>query len=142
MNEGKRSSGRYQSRGRGSSPASSRQRSATVSGDVPPSTAGKTSFELIESVLKGALRQCGLDQDIARYRFVTHWSEIVGESIAERTRPECIRQGQLVVRVLDSVWAQELSFRRDAILKRLQRFLDSGEIVSDIRFYVGTLPAR
>lgn len=104
-----------------------------------PVAVAKTSFEGIEAVLKSALHQYGIDEDIARYRFVNHWSEIVGESIAQRTRPECIRNGQLVVRVVDSTWAQELSFRREAILKRLQRFLGADETVTDVRFYVGAL---
>lgn len=91
--------------------------------------------ELLASALKGL----GLDEKIARYRFVTHWREIVGPEIASRTRPECLRNGALVVRVTSSAWAQELSFQKGTILKRLAKFLDAKDLVEDINFYVGEI---
>jgi predicted nucleic acid-binding Zn ribbon protein len=94
----------------------------------------------ILQVLERALQRNGLDKDIARYRFVTSWTEIVGKDVARRTRPECLRSGALVVRVANSAWAQELSFRKEVILKRLQRFIGSDEVVDDVHFYVGELP--
>ena len=63
----------------------------------------------------------------------------MGEEIAKRTRPECIRKDALVVRVANSAWAQELSFQKDVILARLMRFLSGDTPVSDILFYVGDL---
>lgn len=92
-----------------------------------------------EKVLALALKKYGIDKDIARYKFVLHWKEIVGEEIAKRTRPECIRKNALVVRVSSSTWAQELGFQKDVILGRLKRFLSSDLAVTDIHFYVGDL---
>ena len=92
-----------------------------------------------EKVLALALKKYGLDKDIARYKFVLHWKEIVGEEIAKRTRPECIRKNALVVRVSSSTWAQELGFQKDIILARLKKFLSGDAAVSDIQFYVGDL---
>lgn len=93
----------------------------------------------IMDVLNRALARNGLDKDIARYRFVTQWHEIVGRSIAARTRPECLRNGSLVVRVESSAWAQELSFRKEVILSRLKKFIGSEEVVDDVYFYVADL---
>jgi predicted nucleic acid-binding Zn ribbon protein len=90
----------------------------------------------IEQILRSALRTSGLDKEITRYQFVLHWPEIVGPEIAKRTAPECIRAGALVVRVADSAWAQELSFQKDIILKRLKKFLRHDEDVRDVMFYV------
>jgi len=92
-----------------------------------------------EKVLALALKKYGIDKDIARYKFVLHWKEIVGEEIAKRTRPECIRKDALVVRVVNSSWAQELGFQKEVILGRLKRFLAHETAVSDIQFYVGDL---
>ncbi len=92
-----------------------------------------------EKVLALALKKYGIDKDIARYKFVLHWKEIVGEEIAKRTRPECIRKDALVVRVANSAWAQELGFQKDVILARLKKFLSGDGAVSDIQFYVGDL---
>ena len=90
----------------------------------------------IQQVLERALAKFGLDKEIARYRFVMHWKEIVGEEIAKRAKPECIRNRALVVRVTDSAWAQELSFQKKIILARLKKFLGKDDIVDDVHFYV------
>ena len=89
------------------------------------------------SVLNSVLKRYGLDREIARYQFVLKWEEIVGKEIARRTRPECLRGGSLVVRVSNSVWAQELSFYKPVILNRLKKHLPVGEMVKDLTFYVG-----
>ena len=93
----------------------------------------------IQKVLESALKQYGIGDDIARYQFVLHWKDIVGEEIAKRSTPDSLRSKTLVVRVKDSAWAQELSFQKDVILKRLQRFLSDGQSVEDIMFYVAWL---
>jgi predicted nucleic acid-binding Zn ribbon protein len=98
----------------------------------------------IQAVLSSALSKFGLDKEIARYEFVLRWPEIVGQGIAARTKPECIRNGALVVRVCNSAWCQELSFRKDAILQRLNKMAaatGSGdqELVHDVQFYVGDI---
>ncbi|RIL12353.1 MAG: hypothetical protein DCC75_00635 [Proteobacteria bacterium] len=90
----------------------------------------------IDKVLERVLKRTGMDRDLARYRFVRHWEEIVGGEIAKRTRPECLRQGALVVRVSNSAWAQELSFHKEVIIKRLNKFLGEQDAVSDVQFYV------
>lgn len=95
-----------------------------------------------EQVLRGALSRLGLDREIARYRFVLHWADIVGDEIAQRATPECIKNRVLVVRVSDSSWAQELSFQKRAILTRLKRHLNADEVIDDVIFYVaGSRPA-
>ena len=98
---------------------------------APPDTA--------ESVLTKTLKKYRLDKDIARYQFVLKWREIVGDEIAKRTRPECIRGGALIVCVCDSVWAQELTFQKDVILKRLRQYVREDDVVRDIRFRVGNI---
>ena len=93
----------------------------------------------VRAVLASALRQTGLEERIARYNFMLRWPEIVGEEIARRTRPEYIRGRCLIVRVVDSVWAQELSFHKQAILVRLRRHMEEGEMLDDVAFVVGEM---
>lgn len=93
-------------------------------------------FSKVGATLSGLLSRYNLDSEIARYDFVLHWPEIVGEEVAKRTRPECIRGGTLVIAVQNSVWAQELTFNKRVILSRLQNRLPNEEVVSDIAFYV------
>ncbi|MCO6430602.1 MAG: DUF721 domain-containing protein [Deltaproteobacteria bacterium] len=96
-------------------------------------------FESANKVLASALKQFGLENDFARYKFILHWREIVGEQIASRTRPECLTRQILVVRVRDSAWAQELVFQKEIILGRLRKFLGEDAPVNDIHFYVGPI---
>ena len=93
----------------------------------------------MNSFLQGLLASYGLDRQIARYQFVTRWAEIMGDEIAQRTRPECIRGNCLIVRVSDSVWAQEISFRRIEILNRLKRTVPELDQIGDLRVYVAPL---
>lgn len=95
-----------------------------------------TKPTLVGNVLQSVLKDKGLDQQIARYQFVTKWEQIVGREIALRTKPECIRNNCLVIRVSDSAWAQELSFQKPVLLKRLRRYMDSETALRDIQFYV------
>jgi predicted nucleic acid-binding Zn ribbon protein len=99
----------------------------------------RKSPEKAQKILTLALKKFGIDKDIARYKFVLHWREIVGDDVAERSRPECFRNGALVVRVSSSTWAQELSFQKDAILRRLKAFVGSEMEVNDVQFYVADL---
>ncbi|NMC64490.1 MAG: DUF721 domain-containing protein [SAR324 cluster bacterium] len=93
----------------------------------------------VEDILNSALKRFGLDEKIARYSFVSKWPEIVGEEIAKRSKPECIRGKCLVVKVIDSVWAQELSFHKQAIITRLKRHLKDKDLLEDVAFHVGEL---
>ena len=90
-----------------------------------------------QEILRSALRTVGIDREMARYNFVLKWHEIVGEKLAMITRPECLRQDTLVVRVKDSTWAQELSFLKPMILKRLAKYVEPGDRINDVMFYVG-----
>ena len=89
----------------------------------------------VKSVLKSAFRRFGIDEKLQSYQFVLVWKDIVGVDIARRTKPECIERGTLIVRVCDSAWAQELSFRKEMLIEKMSEHLPEAEI-SDIRFYV------
>lgn len=90
----------------------------------------------VQNALMSALRHYNLVEGFARYQFVSCWKDVVGDDIAKRSRPDCLRGSTLVVRVCNSAWAQELSFQKEVILKRLERFVEHGRSVKDIAFYV------
>mgnify|MGYP001367813505 CR=1 FL=1 len=96
----------------------------------------KDNFESAKSILLRAFKKYGLEDNIAKYKFVSHWPEIMGRAIAERSRPEYIRKNTLYISVNDSSWLQELSFQKSVILKRLQRFIAQDTEIKDIRFFV------
>jgi len=93
----------------------------------------------VGTIIDSTLKKFGLSDEIARYKFVSYWAEIVGEAIAQRSRPEYVKNGSLIVRVKDSTWAQELSFQKNVILNRVRKYSDSGVNIKDIYFVVGEL---
>ena len=103
---------------------------------LPGGKRKKRRPEKVSSILKAALKRKGIDKKIDKYKFVLYWKEIVGEEIASRTKPECIRGGSLVVKVSDATWANELSFRKSFILKRLAEYFDGQDVPTDVQFYV------
>ncbi len=92
---------------------------------------------LLRGILGRTLEKFGLDKDMARYQFVLRWKEIVGDEIAQRSRPESLRKRTLVVSVVSSAWAQELSFQKHIILHRLKKILGDEPPIDDIMFCVG-----
>jgi hypothetical protein len=94
---------------------------------------------LVKSILAKALARRGLEKKVERYEFILHWKEIVGESLAIVCKPECLSRNTLVVRVINSGWAQEIGFMKPLILQRLSKYLPAGDLVDDISFRVGPL---
>lgn len=94
------------------------------------------SLSPVGQILSRVLRRNGLDQKLAKYQFIEFWPQIVGKAIAEKAKPEAIRNKVLIVRVESSAWAQELSFQKSIIQTRLNNFLGVEQAITDIHFYV------
>lgn len=91
----------------------------------------------VKGILSKVLAFRGLDKRLERYEFILRWHEIVGERLAEVSKPEYIRNKVLVVQVLHSVWAQELTMIKPVLLQSLAQYLKPGDIVRDMVFKVG-----
>ncbi len=98
-----------------------------------------TDLTLIKGILAKALAGKGIDKKIERYEFVLHWDKIVGEKLAEVSKPDYISRKTLIVRVLHPVWAQELTFMKIHLLRKLAPYLKRGDVVDDMIFRVGPL---
>ena len=98
-----------------------------------------TDLTLIKGILAKALAGKGIDKKIERYEFVLHWDKIVGEKLAEVSKPDYISRKTLIVRVLHPVWAQEFAFMKVNLLRKLAPYLKRGDVVEDMIFRVGPL---
>jgi len=87
----------------------------------------------ILDVLVGRL---GLKQRLKQAEAVRKWDEIVGERIACETQAEIVRGKTLFVKVTSPIWAQELSFLKPEIMKKLRQEIGRG-VITDIRFKCG-----
>lgn len=72
-------------------------------------------------------------------RVFSWWNRSVPERIVQHARPVRLERGLLTVHVSSSVWANELHYLCEDLLKRIQAFApESG--VRELRFKVGPLP--
>lgn len=102
---------------------------------------GPGTLDSFGSILSGLSKRLGLDSKLLELRLRNRWRDIVGEPIASHTRPAQIRFKKLYLIVRNSVWLQQLTFLKPALLAKLQA--DSGtEAVTDIAFRVGEIPGE
>jgi len=101
--------------------------------DVPMTRRGdKTGPMSVGDLLRGSARLAPRGGRIAS----PDWRRIVGERVADRTRPGNLHDGVLTVYVASAVWAQELTFLSPAILDRLQK---TGSKARELRFRIGEI---
>jgi predicted nucleic acid-binding Zn ribbon protein len=70
-----------------------------------------------ESVARLA-KQLGLGDSLGLSAVFERWDEIVGHVLAAHTRPDRLRDGELVVVVDEPSWATEVRFLGDSIAKK------------------------
>lgn len=116
----------------------SRRKPQNSSSEESPKRHSSRSSEVTHAtdILASVLSKYGLDRKVKEYQFVADWEQIVGSEIARRSRPEKLYKGTLFVKVMGSAWAQELSFHKATIIRRVAKYLNRPELVKDIRFLV------
>jgi len=84
------------------------------------------------------LKVSGLSRRIQEQKLLDTWDRAVGNAIAEKTRPIRVRNRILQVKVINSVWMQQLQFMKGLIVKKLQEYMGN-DFLQDIRFYIGEI---
>lgn len=69
------------------------------------------------------------------------WESIVGEDVAQNSRPQRLMERTLMVTTTSSAWSQQLAFYEPRVLEAL-RALPEAATVDRLRFRVGRLRAR
>ena len=80
---------------------------------------GHGSLDSVAFILDGLARRLGLETKLLEARLRREWPVIVGEQIAAHTRPEQIRFKKLLIHVRHSVWLQQLTFLKPALLQKI-----------------------
>lgn len=83
-----------------------------------------SSPEKLNSILNTFLSSKGYLSSCKEYSVISHWKEIVGDSVAAVSYCENVENGILYVRVLSSSWRQELSFLKKDIISKIGTFTD------------------
>lgn len=97
------------------------------------------SFTPLAAVLSTLTMGVALQTAMVTRRLGRHWAEVVGPQIAAHTLPERITRGVLHLRVDHPIWNHQISFLKEALIKKSNDFLDH-TLISDIRFKIGPLP--
>jgi predicted nucleic acid-binding Zn ribbon protein len=88
--------------------------------------------EAIQGLLQQTLKASGLGHLLHESRLRERWKELMGERAAKIAEMESLKDGQLHIRVSDSVWRQELMFQREALRRKANDILGSS-VVKEIR---------
>lgn len=87
----------------------------------------------LNKILKTVLKNSGLEKGVKQNTALIIWDSVVGKKIAEQTNPEKVEYGVITVRASTPTWRQELLFKKQDILKKLNKQLGS-KVIKDIRF--------
>lgn len=83
----------------------------------------KTGLSKLDKILPRVLRKSGLERRLREHALFSLWPSIVGEVLAQRSRPLYVDlQSNLVITVSDSAVAQEIQFARMQLLQKLIPF--------------------
>ncbi|MEQ1795207.1 MAG: DUF721 domain-containing protein, partial [Nitrospira sp.] len=93
------------------------------------------------SILSNLAKQLGLETRLVELRIQQQWLTIVGEPIASHTWPAEIRFHKLYLLVENSVWLQQLTFLKPALIAKLNAEAGSN-FLTDIVLRVGEIPAQ
>jgi len=93
-------------------------------------------WESVGTVVNRLMESLGLSEALREQKTLLFWDEAAGRKLAGKVRPVRIQKGILWVRAPASVWAAELSLRRQEIMDRLNE-MAGAPVVRDIRL-VGT----
>lgn len=100
---------------------------------------GTGTLDSFGSILSGLSKRLGLESRLVELRLQHRWRDIVGEPMASHTWPAQIRFKKLYLIVRNSVWLQQLTFLKPALLTKLQA-ASGVESVTDIACRVGEIP--
>ncbi len=95
-------------------------------------------FSSAGGAVDGFLQGQELAQILRPHLAKARWAEVVGPQVSGVTQVSAVRDGVLIVRVKNSVWANELTLLKDDMLRRLNAAL-GGRVLTDIHFQAGGL---
>jgi len=79
------------------------------------------------------LKKNDLERGVNQNKAIIIWEQIVGEKIAENTKADSVEYGVLMVKVETPTWRQELIFKKQEILEKINHQLGQNTI-REIRF--------
>jgi predicted nucleic acid-binding Zn ribbon protein len=89
----------------------------------------KSNTQKICEVIDEYLKNSGLIQKLRKARVLNHWEELMGKTVANRTRSIYIKNRTLFVNLSSSVLRNELSMMKQEIINAVNKH--AGETIID-----------
>ena len=90
-------------------------------------------MQQLKSAINRFLKNNGLDRGVNQQSAILIWEETVGKTIASNTTAETVEHGVLTIKTTSPAWRQELVFKKQDIIQRLNTKLGNNTI-REIRF--------
>jgi predicted nucleic acid-binding Zn ribbon protein len=91
----------------------------------------KKEIRKIDSLLQQFVKANNLERGLAEYRLMKSWRELLGITIAKRTKALRIHNGKLYVTLHSSVVRNELAMIKDSLIPKLNEAAGM-EVIDDI----------
>lgn len=91
-----------------------------------------SEFTHIKSVLKGYVRETSKNATGGLMHVIEVWENVIDKTISENSRPDALRNGVLILKVLSPAWSQQILYLKKNLIRMINSGLDA-EIVNDIR---------
>jgi len=90
-------------------------------------------MQKLKAAINNLLKAAGLDAGVAQNKALLVWDDVVGAKVSENTTPEKVEAGTLYIKASNPTWRQELMFKKDDILKKLNKKLGE-KTIKEIKF--------
>ena len=87
----------------------------------------------LKTAIANFLKKAGLEKGVSQNNALLIWKETVGEKVSQNTAPEKVESGTLYVKASNPTWRQELMFKKEEILKKLNKRLGE-KTIKEIKF--------
>ncbi|MFN3345328.1 MAG: DUF721 domain-containing protein [Chloroherpetonaceae bacterium] len=87
----------------------------------------------LNSIMDALYKQLHFDRVSEEYLIIKMWKEVAGAYIANVSQVEKVYQGVLYVKVKNAAWRNELMFKKESIIEKINQQLGK-EAVKDIMF--------
>jgi len=90
-------------------------------------------MQKLKAAINNLLKAAGLDAGVAQNKALLVWDDVVGVKVSENTTPEKVESGTLYIKASNPSWRQELMFKKEDILKKLNKKLGE-KTIKEIKF--------
>ncbi len=92
-------------------------------------------FTILKQILERVMREQDFKGDIEAYRVFAEWTDIVGQKVADHTRPVRLGDRLLYVEVDDHLWMAQLKYMKADMLRKIDRAIKPG-LFRDLKFFL------